>query len=57
MSRILGLLDAEAWTRTTVHSETGLLTLRQLVLHAIRHQDHHLRCIDEKRRALGVPEA
>lgn len=57
MSRILGLLDSGAWTRTAVHSETGLLTLRQLVLHAIRHQEHHLRFIAEKRRALGVSEA
>jgi uncharacterized damage-inducible protein DinB len=55
MARILRLLPAEAWSRTAVHSETGLVTLRQLVLHAVRHQEHHLRFVAEKRRALGVP--
>jgi uncharacterized damage-inducible protein DinB len=54
MSRILGLVDAEAWARTAVHSETGLVTLRQLVLHAVRHREHHLGFLAEKRRALGI---
>ena len=57
MARILRLLDAGAWARTAVHSETGLVTLRQLVLHAVRHLEHHLGFVAEKRRALGVPEA
>ena len=54
MARILRLLDDGAWSRTAVHSETGLVTLRQLVLHAVRHLDHHLGFVAEKRRALGV---
>ena len=57
MARILRLLDDGAWSRTAVHSETGLVTLRQLVLHAVRHLEHHLGFVAEKRRALGVPEA
>ena len=57
MARILRLLDDGAWSRTAVHSETGLVTLRQLVLHAVRHLDHHLGFVAEKRRALGLPEA
>jgi uncharacterized damage-inducible protein DinB len=56
MARILRLLPEGAWGRKAVHSETGLVTLRQLVLHAIRHQEHHLWFVAEKRRALGVPE-
>jgi hypothetical protein len=32
----------------------GLVTLRQLVLHAIRHQEHHMGFVAEKRRALGL---
>jgi uncharacterized damage-inducible protein DinB len=55
MARTLRLLPAEAWARSAVHSETGLVTLRQLVLHAVRHQDHHLVFVAEKRRALGAP--
>ena len=56
MARTLRLLSEGAWGRTAVHSETGLVTLRQLVLHAVRHQDHHLWYVAEKRRAMGIPE-
>lgn len=57
MARILRLLPEGTWGRTAIHSETGLVTLRQLVLHAVRHQEHHLWFVAEKRRTLGVPEA
>ncbi len=50
--RILRAQPPEAWSRTAVHSEAGLLTLRQLVLQAIRHLQHHLPFIAEKRSAL-----
>jgi uncharacterized damage-inducible protein DinB len=53
MARILKLVSAEAWGRTAVHSETGLVTLRQLLLHATRHLEHHVGFIDEKRQALA----
>ena len=52
MARILRLVPPDAWQRTAVHSETGLVTLRQLLLHAINHMRHHLRFIAEKRVAL-----
>jgi hypothetical protein len=45
-------LPPEAWERTAVHTETGLLTLRQLVLQPVRHVRHHLPFIAEKRAAL-----
>jgi hypothetical protein len=51
--RILRMLPPDAWQRTAVHSETGLVTLRQLVLQAVRHLRHHLPFIAEKRAALG----
>jgi hypothetical protein len=35
-------------------SEGGLVTLRQLVLHATRHLTHHVRFIEEKRHALAA---
>jgi hypothetical protein len=54
VARILKLVSGEAWLRTAVHSEGGLVTLRQLVLHATRHLKHHLRFIEEKRRALAA---
>jgi hypothetical protein len=36
-------------------SETGLVTLRQLLLHAINHLRHHLRFVAEKRAAMTTP--
>ena len=52
--RILRSQPPEAWRRTAVHSGSGLLTLRQLVLQAVRHLRHHLPFLAEKRAALGV---
>ncbi len=52
--RILRMQPPEAWSRTAVHSDSGLLTLRQLVLQAVRHLRHHLPFLAEKRAALGV---
>ncbi len=54
MARTLRLVASDAWRRTAVHSETGLVTLRQLLLHAINHLRHHLRFVAEKRAALGL---
>src|SRR4051794_13469757 len=53
-ARILRAQPAEAWSRTAVHSQSGLLTLRQLVLQAVRHLRHHLPFLAEKRAALGA---
>jgi uncharacterized damage-inducible protein DinB len=51
-ARTLRLVAPDAWERTAVHSETGLVTLRQLLLHAINHLRHHLRFVAEKRAAM-----
>lgn len=56
MARILRLAAADAWERTAVHSEAGLVTLRQLVTHAVNHVRHHLLFIDAKRAALRAGE-
>ena len=55
MARTLKLVAADAWQRTAVHSETGLVTLRQLLLHAVNHLRHHLRFVAEKRAAMEAP--
>lgn len=52
--RILRAQSPQAWQRTAVHSGSGLLTLRQLVLQPVRHLRHHLPFIAEKRAALGA---
>jgi uncharacterized damage-inducible protein DinB len=54
VARVLKLVTAEAWERTAVHTEGGLVTLRQLVLHATRHLTHHVAFIEEKRQALAA---
>lgn len=51
-TRILRSLPAGAWLRVGVHSETGVVTLRQLVFQAVRHVRHHLLFIAEKRAAM-----
>lgn len=51
-ARILKAQPPEAWQRQGVHSTSGLLTLRQLVLQAVRHLQHHLPFVAEKRAAL-----
>lgn len=51
MVRILRLVPPHVWQKTAVHSETGLVSLRQLLLHGIRHLDHHLPFVAEKRAA------
>jgi hypothetical protein len=48
-------VSGRGWQRTAVHSETGLVTLRQLLLHAINHLHHHLRFVAEKRAAMTTP--
>jgi GNAT superfamily N-acetyltransferase len=53
IARILRLVPDAAWQRAAVHTELGLVTLRQLVLHAIGHLKHHVAFIEEKRRALA----
>ena len=55
-ARILRAQPPEAWTRTAIHSQSGLVTLRQLVLQAVRHLRHHLPFIAQKRAALGASQ-
>ena len=55
MARTLRLIALDAWQRTAVHSETGLVTLRQLLLHAINPLRHHLRFVAEKRAVMAIP--
>jgi hypothetical protein len=55
MARILRTLPPEALTRTGIHNERGPLTLEQMLAVSIRHIPHHVKFIQEKRQALGLP--
>lgn len=54
MAGDLDRLDASAWQRTAIHTEIGLVTLRDILVHAIEHLEDHVVRIVEKRDALGV---
>jgi len=54
MAADLDLVPAEAWERSAIHSEVGLLTLRQILAHAVRHLESHIEAIAEKRAALDI---
>lgn len=54
ITRVLRLQPDEAWKRVGIHTETGLVSVRQLVLQPIRHLRHHLKHLRTKRVALGL---
>lgn len=54
MARILKKLPLEAWDRVGVHSERGPMTLEKMVRVMNNHIPHHVKFIEEKRKALGV---
>jgi uncharacterized damage-inducible protein DinB len=54
MARILRTLPDSAWSRTGLHSEAGPLTLEELLRRITNHVPHHIKFIEEKRKALGV---
>ena len=54
MARILRTLAPEAFQRVGVHNERGPQTLEKLVTTAINHIPHHVRFIEDKRKALGL---
>jgi hypothetical protein len=54
MARILRKLPDEALTRVGVHNERGPLTLEKLLTIGAGHISHHVKFIEEKRRALGL---
>lgn len=53
-ARLLRNQRESAWSRPAIHSETGLVNLRQLLWHAVRHIPHHLRFIEEKKQILAA---
>ncbi len=54
-ARIMRHLKPDAWNHTTVHSERGLFSVKDLARYAIGHMAHHLAFLPEKRKTLGLP--
>jgi hypothetical protein len=55
LARVLKALPESGWVRTCVHSERGLMTLEEMVQAEVEHIPHHIRHINDKRAALGLP--
>jgi len=55
VARILRTLKPEDFQRRGFHSEVGSMTLEALVQQRIGHILHHIRFIEEKRKALAQP--
>ena len=53
MARILRALKPEDFRRRGLHSRDGALTLENLLQRVTAHIPHHVRFIDQKRRALA----
>jgi uncharacterized damage-inducible protein DinB len=56
MGPILRSLSPEQFERTGIHNESGPLSLLALLESVTDHIPHHVRFIDEKRRALGIAQ-
>lgn len=54
MGKILMKLPLDAWDRTGIHNERGAMTLAKMVETMIGHIPHHVKFIEEKRKALGL---
>jgi hypothetical protein len=54
MAPILRNIDADDFVRIGMHQDDGPLTLSELLEHVTDHIPHHVRSIEEKRRALDV---
>jgi hypothetical protein len=55
VARILRILKPEDFERRGIHSEVGPLTLEEFVQRSTRHIPHHVRFIEEKRKAMARP--
>ena len=54
MTHILRSLDDSAFARVGNHTESGRLTLAEIVVKSVHHLDHHLKFLYAKRAKLGV---
>lgn len=52
--KLLRTLSDDDWRRRGIHTEAGPLTLEQLLERIVRHVEHHVPFILEKRAALGL---
>jgi uncharacterized damage-inducible protein DinB len=56
MGTILRRLPEPGWSRSCIHSERGLMSLTEMLQAEIDHVPHHVKHIQDKRRALNLPD-
>lgn len=54
MARILKQVPTEAFQRQGIHTERGPITLQRILELTVRHIPHHVKFIEEKRRAMQL---
>ena len=54
IARILRSGPSEAWARVGILGDRGVRIVSQMVTGAVEHLAHHLKFVDEKRKALGL---
>jgi hypothetical protein len=54
IGRILSASRPEAWERTGIVGDRGSRTVNQMINGAVEHLAHHLKFVEEKRKALGI---
>lgn len=54
MAADLDRIAEDTWQRSAIHTETGLVNVRQLLLHTVNHLEGHVATIDDKREAMGL---
>jgi hypothetical protein len=54
VARILGDIAEQDFQRHGIHSEYGPLTLETILMRVTNHIPHHVRFVEEKRKALGI---
>lgn len=53
MTSLLRVLPDDTWKRVGVHNERGEQTLEEIFSYAVKHLDHHLKFLYDKREKLG----
>jgi hypothetical protein len=52
-AKVLRKIPAETWKRRGIHNERGAITLEEYLAAMVKHRDHHLKFVRDKRKMLG----
>ncbi len=52
-AKVLRKIPAESWKRKGIHNERGAISLEEYLASMVKHRDHHLKFVRDKRKMLG----